>query len=115
MRRMGSVLLSLLLSLSLFCTLVPPAFAAGSTGAVTEAVSSLSGDSAPDDNPSAPDETEAAEAETEAAAEDGTADRQSWSSTRIILVIALFAALLLSVGSFVTYPILQRKVEDLKK
>lgn len=111
MRRMGSVLLSLLLSLSLFCTLVPPAFAAGSTGAVTEAVSSLSGDSAPDDNPSAPEETEATAAE----AEDGTADRQSWSSTRIILVIALFAALLLSVGSFVTYPILQRKVEDLKK
>ena len=108
MRRMGSVLLSLLLSLSLFCTLVPPAFAAGSTGAVTEAVSSLSGDSAPDDNPSVSEETEAA-------AEDGTADRQSWSSTRTILVIALFAALLLSVGSFVTYPILQRKVEDLKK
>ena len=51
----------------------------------------------------------------EEAAEDGNADRQSWSSTRTILVIALFAALLLSVGSFVTYPILQRKVEDLKK
>lgn len=113
MRRMGFVLLSLLLSLTLCCTLAPPVFAAGNTGAVTSAEGSLPGDSAPDGNPSAPDETEAAEAEE--AAEDGNADRQSWSSTRTILVIALFAALLLSVGSFVTYPILQRKVEDLKK